>query len=117
MDNPDLVYLINNFVGYEKLIKEKVDKAYKCAVRIVNESLDIEYDLIIASPKEDDRFKSLLLTILRRHGPSLRKAICLSQLLSRNLSWEQITGRGRDFRDCNFYLGIFKQYMSEPLRI
>ena len=117
MDNPDLVYLINNFVGYEKLIKEKIDKAYKCAVRIVDEACAIQYDLVIASPEEDDRFKSLLLTILRRHGTSLRKAICLSQLRNRNLSWEQISGRGRDFRDCNFYLGIFKQYMSEPLHI
>ena len=117
MDNPDLMYLINDFVGYEKLVKEKVDKAYKCAVRIVNESCDIEYDLIIASPEEDDYFKSLLLTILRRHGPSLRKAICLCHLRTRNLSREQITGRIKDFYDCNFYLGIFKKYMSQPLRI
>ena len=84
MDNPDMLYIINQYVGYEKQIREKVEQAYRCAEFINNE----EYTPYALRPPHSTGISLMVQElILLKYGPQLRKAICLSELEGK---WDEI---------------------------
>ena len=77
MDNPDLMYLINNFVGYEKLIDEKqetIDRCAKCLIYLGVDFLDNE------TQKNAMQLMAHARCIIQDYGPTLFKTICLAEL-------------------------------------
>lgn len=134
MDNPDMVNLINQFVGYEKLIKEKVEQAYRCAEFINNEEY-ASYSLI--PPHTNGLSIMVQELVLMKHGPELRKAICLSQLEGKwgeipnprdnedSEEWERLfdytededNQRRNSYYCCNLTLKKNKEKLAKGLKI
>ena len=91
MDNPDLVYLINNFVGYEKLIEKGQENMERMVKLIIQCGEDFMKAPALHKQMAFECMITAMETVIRTHGPRFYKAVCLAELQRRNLNFDYRT--------------------------